>query len=399
MPFPLSILLTLVAISYWLLQASALELASTPSGGAGGPICRDAALTRAMAVGGAAGSGALDYFVTTSGSDATGDGSVGNPWATIAFAATRVSPGATVHVAPGTYVGSFHTYASGTPDAPINYVSETKWGARLIGTKGSTWGNYGAYVSIVNFDITGPGLNGIYTEGDHTRIVGNNVHNVLTNRCDSMGGSGINLNGPNAEVIGNTVHDNGPYPMPCGYVHGIYFLARGGLAADNIIFRNAGWGIQLWHNPSHITIMNNTIFRNLTGGIVIGNDVTIADYCVVNNNIVYDNARGISEQGNTGIHNVYENNLVYRNPNYDIRLQNGNEAMKTVRADPRFVDYTGDGHGDYHLQATSPAIGRGTARDAPRTDYDGRARPAGRAPDIGALEYIPSLETPAGHGR
>jgi hypothetical protein len=336
------------------------------------------------------GGGTLNYYVSPSGSNSSGDGSAASPWATIAYASTRVGPGATVHVAPGTYSGpEFSTNSSGTASAHITYISDTKWGAKLVGTSGSTWSNYGNYVDIVNFDVTGPGYNGIYTEGDHTRVIGNNVHDVLINRCDSNGGSGINLNGTNAEVNGNFVHDNGP-KTACGYVHGIYFLLAGGSAFNNIVFGNAGWGIQLWHDPSHITIVNNTLFRNETGAIVIGNDITSADYCVVNNNIAYDNARGISEEGNTGTHNVYQNNLVYQNPTSNISLQNGNTATGTVSANPLFVNYTGDKTGDYHLQSTSPAENAGTTNSAPTPDYDGCRRPYGSLPDNGALEYAGS---------
>jgi hypothetical protein len=42
-------------------------------------------------------------YVKTTGSDTTGDGSSGNPYATIGFALTRVATGGTVRVAAGTY--------------------------------------------------------------------------------------------------------------------------------------------------------------------------------------------------------------------------------------------------------------------------------------------------------
>jgi hypothetical protein len=42
--------------------------------------------------------------------------------------------------------------------------------------------------------------------------------------------------------------------------------------------------------------------------------------------------------------------------------------------------------GDYHLQPGSPCIDRGTAIGAPADDLVGRARPCGRAVDIGAFE-------------
>jgi len=102
-----------------------------------------------------------------------------------------VGPGAIVHVAPGTYSGQFNTSASGTSSAYITYVSDTKWGAKIAGGSSSTWSNHGAYVTIQGFDVTGPTgcCNAIYTSGNATKIIGNNVHDVQTsNGCSSTGG-------------------------------------------------------------------------------------------------------------------------------------------------------------------------------------------------------------------
>jgi parallel beta-helix repeat protein len=46
------------------------------------------------------------YYVSTTGSDVTGDGSYSNPWATIQHAVDNVSSGDTIMVAPGTYTGA-----------------------------------------------------------------------------------------------------------------------------------------------------------------------------------------------------------------------------------------------------------------------------------------------------
>src|SRR3989475_12809058 len=298
---------------------------------------------------------ATDYYVSTSGSDSN-NGSASSPWATIVHAASVVGPGATVHVAPGTYSGQFNTSASGTSSAYITYVSDTKWGAKIAGGSSSTWSNYGAYVAIQGFDVTGPTgcCNAIYTAGNATQIIGNNVHGVQnSNGCSSTGGGGIVVDSTNARVIGNYAHDTGPYPTACNYIHGSYIAsssdpASGAYVANNISFNNSGWGIQLWHSATNEILVNNTLFGNLSGGIVVGNDVAVADNTIVNNNIAFSNTRGIFEEGTTGTHNVYTDNLLYQNSgcndagDCNLALQNGNTATGTVSANPLFGNWTCD---------------------------------------------------------
>lgn len=61
-----------------------------------------------------------ELFVSTSGSNSTGDGSAASPYATIAFAAARATPGTAVRVLPGTYAGGgFITDLAGTAAAPV----------------------------------------------------------------------------------------------------------------------------------------------------------------------------------------------------------------------------------------------------------------------------------------
>jgi hypothetical protein len=358
-----------------------------------------------------------DYYVSANGSN-TGNGSINSPWATIGYASTKVGPGATVHVAAGSYTGSFNTRASGTSSAPLTYVADTanfsgpvncaqvaanhgnlSTCARLTGVGGTTWTNYGNYVRIQGFDVTGPGINGIYTEGTSTLISGNHVHDMMTSTCNSNGGSGINLNGTNAMVVGNYVHNIGPYPSACGFIQGIYFLQAGGYAYNNISFDNSGFGIQLWHYPAHISLLNNTLFKNASGGIVLGTDDNFTvDYISASNNLIaYNGGDGISEQGGSsssvGIHNLYTNNLVYGNAG-SISLMNGRTATGTVDSPPQFVNYTGNTSGNYHLTSTSPAINAATSA-SPSTDFDGVTRPQHNGYDIGAYEYaISSSQAP-----
>jgi hypothetical protein len=318
--------------------------------------------------------------------------------------------GTTVHVAAGTYSGGFETTASGTAGNPIHYVSDTKWGAIIVPAANSTsdtaWDNRGAYVAIDGFQVDGTHyqsgtawVQGIYSAGSHSVIENNNVHNIAQNASASSSGSAIALDGyygaTNIDAIANVVHDIGP--AGGSLIQGVY-QATSGNVENNLVYNVSGYGIHLWHDANHVNIVNNTVFHNGSGGILVGGgDFHIttgpADHCFVANNIVYANANsGIAEWGRTGTHNTYTHNLSYGNVGLpgNWYLKNGNTHTNDVSASPQFVNYNPTGVGDYHLAAGSPAIDAGTATNAPMTDLDGVSRPQRARHDIGAYELVSS---------
>jgi hypothetical protein len=349
-----------------------------------------------------------NYYVSTSGNDSN-NGSQSSPWRTIQHAADRVSAGSIVHVEPGTYAEAPDIAASGTPTAQITFISDTHWAAKVIGTTTSNYAFYvqGNYVNIDGFDVTNinstSGHVGIMAMGNHDQVIGNSVHNVdPMGGSDGLGGAGILLGTANtccSNALENIVHDIGDFTVDWASTHGIYAEEPYGTIANNITYRNQSYGIQLWHNASHIVVVNNTVFNNGMGGIVLGATFTppdtIDDYNTVMNNIVVYNGTnsnadyGILEDGWTGIHNKYLNNLVYENVPGNISLQNNLQAVDTVVAAPQFVYYLPNGGGYYQLLSTSPAVNAGTDYDGygPAIDFNGGPRPMGRSWDIGAYQY------------
>ena len=349
-----------------------------------------------------------DFYVSTSGSDSN-DGSAAHPWRTIQHASSLVTAGYTVHVAPGTYnvsscsypagvCASIDTSASGTASARISFISDIKWGAKIVSSNSTyaAWKLSGSYVDIIGFDVsgpatTGPGL-GIKLYGSNERAIGNHVHDLVA-PCDGNGGAGIdsiNYTASDNDVIGNVVHDIYP-PSGCTSDHGpgIYISNLRARVWNNIVYKTRE-GIHLWHAATNVTVSGNTIFNNRLAGILVGcgdAGCVISDYNTVSDNIVYNNPTyGIHELGTIGTHNQFLNNLVYLNGT-NWGLLNGNTHSGDVTADPQFVNYKGDGTGDYHLQSTSPAIDRGTNIGAPTNDIDGGLRPVGSNWDIGAYEW------------
>lgn len=355
-----------------------------------------------------------DLYVSPLGSD-TNSGSQEAPFQTILQASAAAKPGTTVHVAPGTYEGGFETTADGTASDPIRYVSDTKWGAKIVPAADSTyntaWNNVGDHVTIDGFEVDGsniqggtPWMFGLYTSGTDSAVINNKVHDIARHDAalnDGNGGSAIGGDGYNGDtdisVLNNVVYNIGPANGTNDLIHGIYLTTNGDIK-NNMVYQVDSAGIHLWHDAHDVNIVNNTVFASGSGVLVGAGDFVNSqapnDNTVVANNIIYDNDYGISEQGLTGTHNTYANNLVFKNGT-DWRLQNGMTHTDTIAADPQFVDYQRDGSGDYRLAADSPAIDAGTADGAPAADLDGTARTQGSGSDIGAYEFSQAPQDPA----
>jgi parallel beta-helix repeat protein len=337
------------------------------------------------------------FYVSPTGSDSN-SGTAAAPWATIQHAAAMVKPGSIVHVEPGTY-GVVNSTISGSSTARIRFVSDVKWGAKIVGSGTDTaWTNSGNYVDIVGFDISGNVRIGVLNNASFVRTIGNNVHNIAGS-CSSNGGAGIDnasFTGTDNDIIGNVVHDVGNPTVQCYTVQGIYHSNLRGHILNNISYRNAAWGIQLWHAANNVVISNNLVFQNGEGGIVVGDGDAPGgvtdDNTLVSNNIVMDNRSSwgaglaIYEAGPTGTGNRYLNNLIWNNTQ-GIVLQNGLHDVNTINADPLLVNYQPAGGGDYHLTSSSRAINSGTTTGMPPKDFDGAPRPFGTGPDIGPYEY------------
>ena len=100
----------------------------------------------------------LTFYVTTNGSDAGGDGSSSNPWATITHALQNVPDTANIRVAPGTYQGRVRLV--GTFPHGVTVRSEVPYQARLRSQQSTVVTIFdGQGITLEGFDIAhdGPG--------------------------------------------------------------------------------------------------------------------------------------------------------------------------------------------------------------------------------------------------
>ncbi|HSW88162.1 MAG TPA: right-handed parallel beta-helix repeat-containing protein [Candidatus Saccharimonadales bacterium] len=337
--------------------------------------------------------GSNDIYVSPNGND-TNDGSQATPFITIQKAADVAIPGTTVHVLSGTY-NPITINTSGTAAAPITFVSDTKWGAKIVGTgNGSTKSylvrNNASYIHFLNFDMSGKGItDGLDNFGAYNLIQGNHIHDMTNITCSgSPGGAGLGDDaGTNNTYDGNVVNNIGDYPTKCDYVHAIYVDDTGDIVTNNIAYNNVGNGLYTNHGTGSVLFANNLSYANKEYGVGVNGS---ASGNIVENNILIGNGiAGIKTWSGTSNTQI-ANNILFNNATNFIlsgsAIQTGN-----LTVDPQLVNYVADGTGDYHLKATSPAIDAGISTNAPSIDFDGNARPQGNGFDIGVYEYLTGI--------
>ncbi len=116
---------------------------------------------------------AADYYVATNGNDSTGNGSIGNPYATLSKAVSVMSGGDTVYMRGGTYAVS----------AQINLTA--------IGSAASrrTITNYPGEVPILNCSAQSTGSDGIRITGAYWQLYGLVISNAAHNGLNIRGGT------------------------------------------------------------------------------------------------------------------------------------------------------------------------------------------------------------------
>ena len=195
---------------------------------------------------------AATYYVSTTGSDATGDGSVGNPWATIDHADSQflLSAGDTVVVQAGTYTmtnsaGVALQNTDGTSGAPVTYQANGKVVIDASGVVGESYGIQvqSAYTIVSGFEIKGA------------------AHGISVDASQVWAGN-------NCTITNNIIHDSAPQNSS-----GIYLKScSDALVVRNVIYNisagsDAPWGtlgagIRMQAGGTN-KVWNNTIDNNI----------------------------------------------------------------------------------------------------------------------------------------
>jgi predicted outer membrane repeat protein len=355
-----------------------------------------AAFTVASVVARPAVARAASVYVAVTGSDTTGSGSFGSPYATVQKAVNMAVSGDVVSVGSGTFNGDI-TMKDG--------VSLQGAGAAETTLKGSggpviTASGIGGGTSISGFTITGGSgfvAGGIYCDSSSPDITGDTITGNSANV-----GAGIYCTGLSSpDITDDTITGNSAFVGA-----GIYCTSDSSpsITSDTISSNSAagaGGGICCW--SSSATIANDIISGNsatvaggrgggiycgssspsITNDTITGNSATVSGggiYCTsdsspnITNCIVWDNGEDLS-----GCSATYS----------DIENVSVASGLGNIIAAPSFANTA---TGDFRLMIGSPCIDAATSTAAPAADKDGIPRPQGRGYDMGAYEY-PVVET------
>ncbi|MCE5200133.1 MAG: carboxypeptidase regulatory-like domain-containing protein [Armatimonadota bacterium] len=291
------------------------------------------------------------YFVSPNGSDDNTGIDENHAWATIDYGDinNKLNPGDKVIVLQGTYdvslgdpAGVFISKCSGTPARPIKYVAQgvvtiahgTDYPFPALHITAS-------YIVFDGFKVTG-GRPTVWLDGTTSDEI------------------------KNCQFSGMTAEDN----RACVYVTS----GSNNIFHNNVITPaqpyNVTWGVSSEASAGGDKFYNNTIAGANGWAFLSRNGNVITEF---KNNIIYSGTATGGIYSDNALF-VHSNNIVYGTFGDTYGGYAGGQGSDNLQVDPLFVDAA---NGDYHLQATSPAIDSGVFVGL---SYNGSA------PDRGALE-------------
>jgi len=254
------------------------------------------------------------FYVSSTGSDTAGNGSIGSPFATISHAVSSAVAGQTVIVEPGTYdemvlITKQLTLRSQTlqPSTTTVDAAGRPVGIAVLGTSASG-------TVVEGFTVTGANNEGIFVQDSNNVVVDNNF--VSNNAFNVIAGLGevkaIQLTGASeSTVAGNTVVGNG----------------YGGIGVTDDGPTDASWNASALPTSGIPAGTPNPGNANLISGNLVENNhpnhcaIVISSYNpnegvsnnIISGNTVVDNQNGVIVAADTPNTIAINNTVIYNN--------------------------------------------------------------------------------------
>ena len=263
------------------------------------------------------------YHVAVNGSDASGNGTLGNPYATIQKAEQQVQPGDTVYVHEGTYRNSdfndgdiwegnnlLSITANGTDSNPITFSPYP--GDNVILEFDGTYAviiRNSSYITFTGFEIKGIGDQITQMEADNAWGLYKDDLGVIHDLAEELG---IDINNPALEGL-EVPKPSAPDISKPNYYNGRGIVANSShhITISNCIVRDVPSSAIRCQQSDYTTITGNTVFNNTfwtTQGV---GAITVAEATPTPSGDTSNEVKIILEKNNVH-HN--ENRLISWNP-------------------------------------------------------------------------------------
>jgi Right handed beta helix region len=289
---------------------------------------------------------------STTGSDSA-SGTAAAPFRTAQRLVSSLSSGQTGCLRAGTYSADDQVKVSNPGITLASYPGER---ARLKGRLWIAEGANGVKVQDLVLDGVNSGdLPSPTVNADDAVFHNNEVTNEHTAICFDLGNSDYGR-ASRTLIEANRIHDCGQLPAT-NHDHGIYVArADDTVIRDNLIYRNADRGIQLYPDAQHSTITGNVIDGNGEGIIFSGasgeaSSNNLVEHNLITNSQVRYNVESYYPSGNPiGTGNVVRNNCIWGGEEGNFEGP-GYSATGNIIANPLYVDRAS---GNFALQGGSP---------------------------------------------
>lgn len=220
--------------------------------------------------------GPATFYVATTGSNGTGDGSLGNPWATMEFALTQIPDGSLLLVQPGTYSGRIRLDRSFAQGVTLRSNLPYRALLRHNGTVLTCYSGKG--ITLEGFDIahSGPGASALVIQIQD--LIGEPGGTDATERIT---------------LRDNIIHDSYNNDLLK-----INFGARQILVEGNLFFNQSGSDEHIDVNGVEDIVIRDNIFLNDFAGSGRSNANDTSSFIVIKNSATLPVNQGFKVQRN-----------------------------------------------------------------------------------------------------
>lgn len=280
------------------------------------------------------------YYISTTGNDSTGNGSSGNPWATIGKFGSSGASGDTLIIKNGTYTNQVGTQSLGTKNMTVQ--AETS-GLVILDGSGTNFLNLGPTnsASVLTLNLT----------GIEFKRYANNGHGVFIQSPSVLNCTNCSFH----DIVFDNVANGGLLQTGQGIAAGSHVHTIASCLIYNNTYAGAGAINALLHEFNDLGLAVNFNFTNCTvsisGGVYFGN--TYRPTFTLKNTIFYETS-STAFSGGAGVPNA---STALNCDFYNYTVHANIVQTACISSDPLMIDPV---NGILRIRPSSPCYDAGT---------------------------------------